>query len=148
MPSSSRIIVRLLVVAQVGQVGLDAGGDRDRRRAGGGGVVGDDARHRVLALVDVGHEQDGLAGQRREVAGRVGRVAAGTGTVRAGLPACSASITWRSHCLLGDRGLVAGAGVADDRACRRSAESRSASSSSVSIVSMSRRRVDRARPGG
>ena len=137
MPSSSRIDRRLVVVAEVGEVGLDAGGDRDRRGAGGGRVVGDDARHRVLALVDVGDEQHGLAGQRREVAQRVGRVW-GTGTVRAGLPACSASMIWRSQASSATAALSPERASRMTFACRRSAVSRSASSSSVSIVSMSR----------
>ena len=46
--------------------------------------------------------------------GGVGRVAAGTGTVRAGLPACSASITCRSHASSATAALSPRAGVADD----------------------------------
>ena len=59
---------RRLVVVELAQLRLDARGDRDRGGAGGSRVVGDGGRHGVVALVDVGDEQDGLAGQRRQVA--------------------------------------------------------------------------------
>ena len=87
-----------------------------RRRSApvGGGVLGDGGRDLVGALVHVGHEQHRLAGQRRQVAQRRSARRPGPGTVRAGLPACSASITCAQPRLLGDGGLVAGAGLAHD----------------------------------
>ena len=61
---------RGLLVVELGQLGLDARRDRDRGGADGGGVVGDDRRHGVVALVDVRDVEHRLAGQRREVAQR------------------------------------------------------------------------------
>ena len=88
------------------------------RGAAGGRVVGDRRRHRVVALVDVGHEQHRLAGQRREVAQRVRRgVRAPARCAPAGRP-CSASITARSH-----------------------------ASSAIAAVAAARRRAPRARGG-
>ena len=65
----------------------------------------------------------------------------GTGTVRAGVPACSASITWRSQASSATAALSPERASRMTCAWRRSAVSRSASSSSVSIVSMSARRI-------
>ena len=72
-----------------------------------------DGRNRVVALIDVGHEQHGLAGQRREVAQCVGRVVGHRDGARgrAGLQRLDHLPQPR---LLGDRRLIARAGVADD----------------------------------
>ena len=74
MPRSARIVGGLLVV-ELGELGLDARGDRDRPRASWAAacaaIVG---RHRVVALVDVGDEEHRLGGQRVDVAHDLRRV--------------------------------------------------------------------------
>ena len=71
-PSSSRMAAASSSSSS-DELGLEPRRHRDRGGADGGGVVGHDGGHRVVAFVDVGHVEHRLAGQRREVAQRVGR---------------------------------------------------------------------------
>ena len=107
---------RVLVV-ELGELGLEARGDRDgaaRRCAAACSATA--GGHLVVALVDVGDEQHRLGRQR--AAGCAARRArpSGTGTVRAGRPACSASMTSRSHASSATAPLVAAAGLLGRRA--------------------------------
>ena len=117
-----------LLVVELGQLRLEPGGDRDRRGAvrqrACSAIAGGTS---VCALVDVGHVQHRLGRQRLEQSHARRARRPGGGTVRAGRPACSASISSRSQPLLGDRVPVAAlAPSSTTRSSRRSACSRSA----------------------
>ena len=60
-----------VLVVELGELGLDAGGHRDRGGVDARGVVRDRGRHLVAALVDVRDEEDGL---RRQGMDRLGAV--------------------------------------------------------------------------
>ena len=89
--------------------------------------------HLVVALVDVGDEQHRLGRQRLQQLRGASGASSGTGTVRAGRPACSASMTSRSQpprrsaCLSPPRACArrARGGARPARGRRRSARSRS-----------------------
>ena len=102
-----------VLVLELGELGLDAAGDRDRARALGGGVLGDRRRHGVVALVDVGDEQHRLGGQRPEVAQRVRRVG-GRRDGASGTAGMERVDQLAQPGLLGDRGTLAAARVAHD----------------------------------
>ena len=90
-------------------------GDRDGGRALRRGVLGDRRRHRRRRPRRRWRRTAPAwrsAATRSRMRARARRP--GTGTVRAGRPACSASIDLAQPRLLGDRGLVAAAGLAHD----------------------------------
>ena len=139
---------RRLLVVELGQLGLDPGGDRDRARARGGGV-----RRRRRAGTSsspsstLATKSTGLPVSGDEVAHRVGRVVRAAGTERTGPAGLqrlddlrAATPPRRSRARSPPRA------SRTTRACRRSACSRSAKISSVSIVSMSA--AGRPRPSG
>ena len=149
MPSSERISAAS-VVAELAQLGLDPGArSRPRPRPAPGGVRADSRRGpRSIALVDVGHVEDRLGGQREQPALASRRRRPGPAPQRTGRPGAERLDDPLEPLALGDRLLVAGAGLLGHPSrARRSACSRSAASSSVSISSRSRDRVRRAPSG-
>ena len=106
---------RGLLVVELGQLGLDAARrPRPRRRPAAAACSATTAGTSSSPSSTLATNSTGLPVSGREVAQRVGRVVRAPARCGPGVPACSASITCAQPRLLGDRGLVAAARVADD----------------------------------
>ncbi len=102
-----------VLVVELGELGLDAGGDGDDPGPLGGGVGGDLGGHVERALVDVGEEEHGLGGERTEVAGGPGGLL-GEGHGAHGAPGLEGGDDAVQPGLFGDGDAVPAAGVFGD----------------------------------